>query len=65
MLVLSPKAIDKLNTYKPKWSVPYLFKLHNDNDRINTLLFNQGYTINTPSMMCVADCLLALNWAKN
>ena len=63
MLILSPKAVNRINNYSPEWPIPKLFQLKKNN------LFNQdifsGVTINTPSMICVEDFLDALNWAKN
>lgn len=62
MLVLSPKAIERLNTYQPPWPLPYLFKLRVD-DKFYEPLF-EGKTLNTPSLLCVEDYLQALKWAQ-
>ena len=62
MLVLSPKAINRLNSYNPPWPLPKLFQLKK-NDKVNTEIF-LGATINTPSLLCVEDFLDALNWSK-
>jgi phosphoserine aminotransferase len=63
MLVLSPRAFERLAAYRPPWPVPKLFRLKN-NDSILRDVF-EGVTINTPSMLCVEDCLDALNWVKS
>ena len=62
MIILSPKAVDRINTYKPSWPIPKLFQLKKNNE-INLDIFS-GSTINTPSMICVEDFLDALNWTK-
>lgn len=63
MLALSPRAIEKLETYTPGWAIPRLFNLKR-NDKVNYPLF-EGMTTNTPSMLCVEDCLVSLKWAEN
>ncbi len=63
ILVLSPKAIERINTYKPKWPIPYIFKLRNENGFYNPLF--EEKTLNTPSMLCVHDAKQALLWAKS
>ena len=63
MLVLSPRAVERLNIYKPAWPVPGLYSLRNDKG-FNQKLF-EGFTINTPSMMCIEDYLDALKWAES
>ena len=62
MIILSPKAVDRINTYNPNWPIPKLFQLKK-NSEINLDIFS-GSTINTPSMMCVEDFLDVLNWSK-
>ena len=62
MIILSPKAVDRINTYIPNWPIPKLFELRKNNE-INLDIFS-GSTINTPSMMCVEDFLDVLNWSE-
>jgi phosphoserine aminotransferase len=62
MLVLSPRAIERLETYKPSWPIPRIFRLTKE-DKIIQGVF-KGDTLNTPSMLCVEDCLKALEWAE-
>ena len=63
VLILSPRAINRLKEYKPDWPVPKLFNLFK-NKKINFELF-EGLTINTPSMLAIEDWHNALIWAKN
>jgi phosphoserine aminotransferase len=63
MLILSPKAVARLESYKPDRALPKLFRM-TKNGKINTALF-EGATINTPSMMCVEDYLAALAWVRS
>ena len=62
MIVLSPKAIHRLENFIPNRAIPKIFQLSN-NGKVNKKLFT-GSTINTPSMLCVEDALDALNWVK-
>ena len=63
MLVLSPRAVERLESYDPPWPLPKTFRL-TKSGRIIEGIF-KGETINTPSMLCVEDYLDALNWAED
>lgn len=63
MLALSPRAVERLESYAPPWPMPKLFRLTNGG-RLDESIFS-GSTINTPSMLCVEDALDSLRWAES
>jgi phosphoserine aminotransferase len=63
MLILSPRAVERLETHTPPWPLPKLFRLTENGKLIEATFV--GETINTPSLLCVEDYINALNWAKS
>jgi phosphoserine aminotransferase len=62
MLVLSPRAVARLESHTPSWPLPKLFRL-TSKGKLNEAIFT-GETINTPSMLCVEDAIDGLRWAE-
>ena len=63
MLVLSPRAVARLESYQPSWPMPKIFRMTNGGKLIKGIF--EGDTINTPSMLCVEDYIDALQWSKS
>ena len=63
VMILSPRAVKRLNNYTPSWPIPKLFRL-TSNGSFNAAIFN-GNTINTPSLLVIEDALDALLWAQS
>jgi len=63
VLILGPRAVERLETYTPSWPLPKVFRLISKGALAEGIF--KGETINTPSMLCVEDAIFALEWAKS
>ncbi|MBW8192103.1 phosphoserine transaminase [Neiella marina] len=63
VVILSPKAVARLESYTPSWPLPKIFRLAKGGQLIEGIF--KGATINTPSMLCVADAIDAMSWVES
>lgn len=63
VIILSPKAVERLESYTPSWPLPKVFRLTKGGKLMEDVF--KGATINTPSMLCVVDCQFALDWVAS
>lgn len=63
MIALSPRAVERIESHKPTWPIPYLFRLRDFKGAPHYRLFD-GDTLNTPSLLCIEDALDGLNWGQ-
>ena len=63
ILVLSPRAVERLENYEPSWPIPKLFRLAHKGKFLSKIF--KGSTINTPSMLCIEDAINSLNWVDS
>ena len=63
MLILSPRAVERIESYTPSWPLPKIFRVKKG-DKLNTAIF-EGATINTPSLLATEDYIASLEWAKS